>query len=109
MGTLYNNVLALCKEKGITGGKMCIELGLSKGLMTKLKQNPEKTITIDTAQKIADYFGVSVDAVLKGEQTDAAEVLPDELDELREKLARLSKEGQAKAEAYLDFLLSQEG
>lgn len=64
MGTLYENIISLCQERGITGGRMCVDLKLSKGLMTKLKDNPAKTITAETAQKIADYFEVSVDRVL---------------------------------------------
>lgn len=67
MGTLYENIISLCQERGITGGRMCVDLKLSKGLMTKLKDNPQKTITAETAQKIADYFGVSVDRVVGNE------------------------------------------
>lgn len=64
MSELYNNILSLCRERYITGGKMCMDLGLSKSLMTDLKAGRKKTITLDTAQKIADYFGVSVDRVM---------------------------------------------
>ena len=51
---------------------MCVDLGLSKSLGTKLKENPEKTINSETAQKIADYFGVSVDRVLGTDQKEKA-------------------------------------
>lgn len=45
---------------------MCVDLGLSKSLMTDLKSGRKKGITSETAQKIADYFSVSVDRVLNG-------------------------------------------
>jgi transcriptional regulator with XRE-family HTH domain len=71
MGTLYknailSNIVALgesCTPK-VSPSKMCTELGLSRSLVTKLKENPDRTINGATAQKIADYFGVSVDCVL---------------------------------------------
>ena len=49
---------------------MCVDLGLSKSLGTKLKDNPEKEINSETAQMIADYFKVSVDRVLGKEQKE---------------------------------------
>lgn len=66
MWTLYESILSLCQERGIKGGKMCVDLGLSKSLMTDLKSGRKKGITSETAQKIADYFSVSVDRVLNG-------------------------------------------
>lgn len=68
MCTLYESILSLCAERGIRGGKMCVDLGLSKSLMTDLKAGRKKGITAETAQKIADYFGVSVDRVLGGKE-----------------------------------------
>ena len=71
MGTLYENITSLCTENGIKGGKMCVDLGISKSLMTKLRDNPARQITSETAKKIADYFGVSVERVLTGEKENA--------------------------------------
>ena len=71
MGTLYENITSLCTEKGIKGGKMCVDLGISKSLMTKLRDTPARQITSETAKKIADYFGVSVERVLTGEKENA--------------------------------------
>lgn len=72
MGTLYENITSLCTEKGIKGGKMCVDLGISKSLMTKLRDNPARQITSETAKKIADYFGVSVERVLTGKKEAAS-------------------------------------
>lgn len=70
MGTIYENIISLCNEANIKGGKMCVDLGISKSFMTKLKDGTKKKINSDTAQKIADYFGVSVDRVLSDEQKE---------------------------------------
>lgn len=77
MGTLYENVILnsvsdLCESSTpkVSMSKMCNDLGLSRSLITKLKADPERTISGDTAVKIADYFGVSVDRVLGSEQKE---------------------------------------
>lgn len=72
MSTLYENIRNLCSEGNIKPGRMCVDLGLSKSLMTDLKAGRKKTIRADTAQKIADYFGVTVDRVLGAEKEAAA-------------------------------------
>ena len=73
MGTLYENIRELCEEKGIKGGKMCVDLGLSKSLMTDLKAGRKKGISAETAQKIADYFGVSMERVMSGKAKEPAD------------------------------------
>ena len=71
MGTLYENIIALCQDHGIKGGKMCTDLGISKGLLTDLKMGRRTGVSAVTAQKIARYFNVSV-AYLLGEETKKA-------------------------------------
>lgn len=64
MGTLYERLLMLCNDRGIKGGRMCADLGISKSLMTDLKSGRKKGVNAETAQKIATYFGVSVGYLL---------------------------------------------
>lgn len=64
MGTLYEKIKGLCEQKGVSGGKMCVELGISKSLMTSLKKGRTKTITTANAQKIADYFNIPLEKLL---------------------------------------------
>lgn len=61
MGTLYERINALCKAKGVSGSRMCLDLGLSKSTMSDLKSGRIKGISVPTAQKIAGYFGITVD------------------------------------------------
>jgi transcriptional regulator with XRE-family HTH domain len=76
MGTLYENIIALCNQKGIKGGKMCTDLGISKGLLTDLKMGRRTGLSAASAQKIASYFGVTVGYLL-GEETEKAPVESD--------------------------------
>lgn len=71
MGTLYENIISLCNERGIKGGKLCTDLGISKGLLTDLKMGRRTGISAANAQKIASYFGVSVGYLL-GEENKKA-------------------------------------
>ena len=72
MATLYENIKALCDEHKVSGGKMCLDIGTSKSLMTGLKAGRTKSINAETAKKIADYFGVSVERVLTGKKEAAS-------------------------------------
>lgn len=64
MSTLYERIIDLCIKKGVSGSKMCLDLGMSKSTMSELKAGRTKGISTATAQKIASYFGVSVDYIL---------------------------------------------
>ena len=72
MGTLYKNIMALCEAQGIKGGKMCTDIGISKGLLTDLKMGRRTGVSAVTAQKIANYFNVSVGYLLGEEETEKA-------------------------------------
>lgn len=71
MSTLYENIVGLCEKKGIKGGKMCSDIGLSRGFLTDLKYGRKQTASAETVRKIADYFGVSADDVLYGQKENA--------------------------------------
>ena len=70
MGTLYENIIGLCEEKGIKGGKLCTDIGMSKGILTDLKMGRQAGISAANAQKIASYFGVSVGYLLGEEEKE---------------------------------------
>lgn len=71
MANLYESILSLCERNGIRPGRLCDELGISRGLMTDLKMGRKKGINAETAQKIASFFGVSVGHLLGIEGSDA--------------------------------------
>lgn len=73
MATFYETINTLCRDRGIKGGRMCTDLGISKSLMTDLKSGRKKGVNAETAQKIASYFGVSVGYLLGEEEKSALE------------------------------------
>lgn len=67
MSELYNRIESLCKKRNINVTVMCKETGASRGSLTDLKAGRKKKLSTDTLSKIAEYFGVSVDYLLNGE------------------------------------------
>lgn len=64
---MKERVKELCKIKGISMNLAEIEIGLAKGYISKLdKINPNTK----TLQKIADYFGVSLEYLTTGKDND---------------------------------------
>jgi len=88
MANLYETVTKLCEEKGISGYRMAKECGISPGWLTDLKAGRRKGASAETANKIANYFGITVDELLNPDiKKDPAE---DEVD-LQEEIAKLKK------------------
>lgn len=58
----YEKYLELCNSVGKSPSKVVLEIGLKKSAVTRWKSGGMPTDA--TAQKIADYFGVSVDYLL---------------------------------------------
>ena len=88
MGTLYERIIALCKSKGVSGSRMCLDLGLSKSTLSDMKNGRTKGISIPTAQKIAGYFGITVDELYGAEDKKEKPTIPED-DGLSEDMVEL--------------------
>lgn len=73
MDNLFARIQSLCEEKGIRPGRLCDELNLSRSLMTDLKMGRKKSVSAETAQKIAAFFHVSVGYLLGQEGSEAVQ------------------------------------
>jgi transcriptional regulator with XRE-family HTH domain len=104
MGNLYDTIISLCESRGIKGGKMCTDLGISKGLMTDLKMGRRTGISAVTAQKIAAYFGVSVGYILGGEEKGEKKEQPIEIDELSKRQKYFIERIKKMSDSELDRL-----
>ena len=68
--TFYERLESLRKEAEISQGKLEKELGFSNGLISKWKNSVPSH---DKLKKLADYFGVSIDYLMTGEEKKKAE------------------------------------
>lgn len=76
---------ALLRSRGITGAKMCADLGISRSFMTELRKGRIKNIGSSNATRIADYLGVSVGYLLgQDDKTDFDDPVERELAEYLE-------------------------
>ena len=105
MGNLYDTIIALCESRGIKGGKMCTDTGISKGLLTDLKMGRRTGVSAVTAQKIAAYFDVSVGYLLGEEEMDIKKEQPTEIGELSKDLKELIESVKDLPEDKIQMLL----
>lgn len=70
MANLYENIEKLCKQRGVNVTTMCKESGASRGSLTDLKNGRKQSLKYETLDKIASYFGTSVDALVSGNQKE---------------------------------------
>jgi transcriptional regulator with XRE-family HTH domain len=103
LATLYETIIALCEEKGIKGGTMCTDIGISKGILTDLKKGRQTGVSAQTAQKIASYFGVSVGYLLGEEDKKIKPTVED--DRLSENMNKLIEFAKTVPEDKIDLLL----
>lgn len=87
MGDLYKRLAALCDERGISGYRMCKDVGIQPSIMTDLKMGRRSSVKAETADRIANYFGVSVGYLLGNEPKEKPLINEDE--ELTEYLEEL--------------------
>ena len=77
----YDIFCKLCADKGLTPSGAASKIGFNRASVTMWKNTgrPPKPELLD---KIAEYFGVSVDYLLRGNEEKPAASKGDELDEL---------------------------
>lgn len=106
MANLYENIEKLCKQRGVNVTIMCKESGASRGSLTDLKNGRKQSLKYETLDKIASYFGTSVDALVSGNQKENPLQQPQsEVDAdikwIEQKLVEMSKE---KREALMKLI-----
>lgn len=71
--TVYERIESLRKSTGLSQGKLEKELGFSNGSVSKWKTS---TPTPERLQKLADFFGVTVDYLMNGKEETPEEKKP---------------------------------
>lgn len=65
---MYNVIMELCAQKGITGYRLCKDCGIQPSILTDLKMGRQKSLSVKNAQKVAEYFGIPVERLLGAEE-----------------------------------------
>lgn len=84
--TIYERIESLRKSQGLSQGKLEKQLGFSNGSISKWKNSTPK---VERLQKLADFFGVSVEYLMTGKEDEQKE--KDNTDDLKQKYRELEE------------------
>ena len=84
--TIYERIESLRKSQGLSQGKLEKQLGFSNGSISKWKNSTPK---VERLQKLADFFGVSVEYLMTGKEDEQKE--KDNTDDLKQKYEELEE------------------
>lgn len=73
MCKMYGRIENLCAARNIKVGKMCSDLGISRGVIGDLKAGRTKQLSVNNLEKIASYFSVTVE-YLTGKEKDIPDI-----------------------------------
>lgn len=65
---ILKNITQLCKEKNIAIAKLERETGIGNGTISRWGTSSP---TVENAQKVAEYFGVTIDSLIRQHQEGA--------------------------------------
>lgn len=112
--TIYERIESLRKSKGLSQGKLEKQLGFSNGSISKWKNSTPK---VERLQKLADFFGVSVEYLMTGkedkkEKDNCVIDIKDELERMRDLLKNRTQhpiyyDGEKLDDESLDAILNQ--
>lgn len=106
----FEHFVYLCKKKGVSPSKATADSGINKSAVTYWKNNPDARPSGKNAQKLCEYFGISI-GELYGEQDTKKEPAPEVRDKLDEDIwnaiTQIPDEKREEALRYLQYLASQ--
>jgi transcriptional regulator with XRE-family HTH domain len=63
--SFYDKYYELCMKAGTTPTRAAIEMGFHRGTPTKWKNMPDKPQSLETLQRVSNYFGIPVSELLE--------------------------------------------
>lgn len=102
----YNNYIRFCAKVGKSPSAVAEEIGLYKSTVTNWKNRGTKP-TDATLQRVADYFGVTVEDLLEENRKPAPEIRNGAEEEFVKLFEKLPRETQERELAYLRELVEK--
>lgn len=108
----YEIFKKLCDERGTNPTAVALDMGISTSLTSRWKHGGKPRI--ETLNKIADYFGVSVSYLLGVADDpdpvaliDPSKKAPPIMEKIEEAMQDMTEEELADLEKYVEFILSK--
>ncbi|MDP4121269.1 MAG: helix-turn-helix transcriptional regulator [Bacillota bacterium] len=102
---MIERILGLMEKKNIKANKLCRDLELSESSITDWKKG-KAVPSVKALEKIAKYFGVSLDWLIAGEESK--QPLDDEDTEILLLFKRLNALGKSNLLGYANGILTNE-
>lgn len=103
---MKERIQALCKEKGISVNKLEKDLGFGTGYVSKLGKSTPNTAKI---KLIADYFNVSVDYLMTGEESSITDDIVGEHIELISLYEQLTEKQKTSIINLMKVMIGEKG
>lgn len=111
MANLYNNIENLCKKRGVNVTTMCRDSGASRGSLSDLKSGRKQTLKYETLEKIANYFEISVESLVSGNESQKEKPSTPEGDGLDARfdalLSQMTDADRADLLEYMEFKVAK--
>lgn len=91
MSMLYDTFAQLCAQRGLSVSAACKKAGVSPGILSDLKTGRKKSVSMETARRLAAALGVSAD-VLTGSAPAESDALIAFYGEVKEYLDESDKQ-----------------
>lgn len=98
MFDLYEHIESLCKSKGTSPTKLCVDAKVGRSVLSNLKKGRCESISASSAQKMANVLGVTIDEIFGRKETPTNHAIRSDLMEV---LQGMSEEEQEKLLAFL--------
>lgn len=76
MGNMHARIVELCKEKGVNITQMCREAGIPRATLSELKMGRTLALSAKNMNKLASYFGVTMDQLVNDQETEIKKETP---------------------------------
>ncbi len=117
MPPLYSKIEQLCALKGVNITQMCRDAGVPRASLSDYKMGRRQTLGVAHLQKMAAYFGVTVDYLIDDDNTLSAAAAaqnthdvpsqPGDKEFVLAELSALPEQAQAAALDYIRFLIKK--
>ena len=76
MSDIYARIVELCQSKRVNITKMCRDAGIPRATLSELKMGRTLTLSTKNLNKLASYFGISVDQLMNDREPGAKKETP---------------------------------
>lgn len=107
MCDMYNRIHELAIQQGFNDAQLCSTLGEPASMLSDLKNDKKKSLSLEKLFKVAELLGTTMDYLYSGKKEKAHPQIEDELDkELIQMLKSLNESDALQIRAFVSGLIA---